>query len=180
MDNHKQKVTNRYDTSIIRPQMGIEDFKMRGQEMPLARLKGIKKGLLTLHTLELMAINIYKFQITKKACELNLQLITAMCNEMTHYQDYEVKIFEYGWRPSKFRWFYWIVGFIFGFSSRLIGSKAILKTGIWVETKAVHHYDELLKTVGWDEDTRKAIEKNQSDEYGHISRWKMLLQSDKT
>ena len=110
--------------------MGIEDFKMRGQEMPLARLKGIKKGLLTLHTLELMAINIYKFQITKKACELNLQLITAMCNEMTHYQDCQVKLFEYGWKPSKLRWMYWIVGFTFGFISRLIGRKAILKTGI--------------------------------------------------
>lgn len=180
MDNHKQKVTNRYDTSIIRPQMGIDDFKMRGQEMPLARLKGIKKGLLTLHTLELMAINIYKFQITKKACELNLQLITAMCNEMTHYQDCQVKLFEYGWKPSKLRWMYWIVGFIFGFISRLIGRKAILKTGIWVETKAVHHYDDLLKTIDWDEDTRKVIEKNQSDEYEHANRWKMLMKSDKT
>ena len=92
MNVHKENITNKYDTSIIRTQIGIKDFQLRGQEMPLARLKGIKKGLLTLHTLELMAINIYKFQITKKACELNLQLITAMCNEMTHYQDYEVKI----------------------------------------------------------------------------------------
>src|SRR3989337_2275426 len=158
MNVHKENITNKYDTSIIRTQIGIKDFQLRGQEMPLARLKGIKKGLLTLH---------------------NLQLITAMCNEMTHYQDYEVKFFEYGWKPSKLRWLYWIVGFIFGFSSRLIGSKAILKTGIWVETKAVHHYDELLKTIDWDEDTRKVVEKNQSDEYGHASRWKMLLQSDK-
>lgn len=176
MDGYKQ---NKYDTSIIRPQMGIEDFKMRGQEMPLTRLKGIKKGLLALHTLELMAINIYKFQITKKACEFNRQLITAMCNEMTHYQDCQVKLFEYGWKPSKLRWMYWIVGFTFGFISRLIGRKAILKTDIWVETKAVHHYDDLLKTIDWDEDTRKVVEKNQSDEYEHANRWKMLLYSDK-
>lgn len=180
MDNDKQKSTNRYDTSIIRPKMSIEDFKMRGKEMPSERLKDIKKGLLTLHTLELMAINIYKFQITKKTNELNRQLITAMCNEMTHYQDFQVKLFEYGWKPSKLRWMYWIVGFAFGSISQSIGRKAILKTGIWVETKAVHHYDELLKTVGWDEDTRKIVEKNQSDEYEHINHWKTLLQSSKT
>lgn len=166
-----------YDISIIRPQLRIEDIQMRGQGMSPARLKAVKKGLLTLHTLEMMAVNIYKFQITKKVCELNRQLIAAMCNEMTHLQDFQVKLFEYGWKPSKLRWLYWIVGFAFGFFSRLVGSKAILKTGVWVETKAVHHYDELLQTIDWDEDTRRIIEKNQSDEYGHINRWKKLLQS---
>jgi len=45
-----------------------------------------------------------------------------------------------------------------------------------VGKKAVHHYDELLKTINWDEDTRIVIEKNRSDEYGHINRWKKLLQ----
>ena len=168
-----------YDISIIRPQMRVEDFQMRGHGMSSERLKGIRKGLLTLHTLETMAVNIYKFQITKKRSELNLQLITAMCNEMTHLQDFQVKLYEYGWKPSKLRWMYWIVGFKFGFFSRLMGKKAILKTGIWVETKAVDHYNELLGTIKWDEDTRKVIEKNQSDEYGHINRWKELLQSSK-
>ncbi|MBI4759212.1 MAG: demethoxyubiquinone hydroxylase family protein [Chloroflexi bacterium] len=167
-----------YDISIIRPLIRIDDIQMRGQGMSSARLKDIRKGLLTLHTLETMAVNIYKFQITKKVCELNRQLIAAMCNEMTHLQDFQVKLFEYGWKPSKIRWMYWIVGFTFGFFSRLMGRKAMLKTGIWVETKAVHHYDELLRTIDWDGDTRKVIEKNQSDEYGHINRWKKLLQSD--
>ncbi len=157
--------------------MRLEDFQMRGQGMSSERLKGIRKGLLTLHTLETMAVNIYKFQITKKRSELNLQLITAMCNEMTHLQDFQVKLYEYGWKPSKLRWMYWMVGFKFGFFSRLMGKKAILKTGIWVETKAVDHYNELIGSIEWDEDTRKVIEKNQSDEYGHISRWKELLQS---
>ncbi|MEW6408660.1 MAG: demethoxyubiquinone hydroxylase family protein [Nitrospirota bacterium] len=147
--------------------------------MSSARLKDIRKGLLTLHTLELMAINIYKFQITKKVCELNRQLIAAMCNEMTHLQDFQVKLFEYGWKPNKLRWMYWVIGFTFGFFLRLIGKKAILKTGIWVETKAVNHYAELLRTIDWDEDTRKVIEKNQSDEYGPVNRWKKFLQSSK-
>ena len=166
-----------YDISVIRPQMRSENVRFRGQEMSAARLKGIKKGLLTLHTLELMATNIYKFQISKQQSELNRQIIAATCNEMTHYQDFQVKLLEYGFRPSKLRWAYWIVGFVFGFGSRLLGTKAILKTGIWVETKAVHHYDELLSSIEWDEDSHKIIEKNQADEYGHVSRWKNLLQS---
>lgn len=166
-----------YDISIIRPQMQSEDVRIRGQGMPSSRLRDIKKGLLTLHTLELMAVNIYKFQITKKNSEHNRQLIAAMCNEMTHLQDFQVKLYEFGFKPNVLRWAYWIVGFAFGFFSRLMGKKAILKTGIWVETKAVHHYDEFLETIDWDEETRRIIEKNQADEKGHINRWNELLES---
>jgi len=63
------------------------------------KTKSHKKRLLKLHTLELMATTIYRFQITKKNSELNRQLIAAMCNEMTHYQDFQVKLYEYGWKP---------------------------------------------------------------------------------
>jgi len=166
-----------YNISIIRPQLYNQDIKLRGEGFDAQRLKTIRKGLLTLHTLELMAQNIYKFQITKEHSELNRQLIAAMCNEMTHYQDFQVKLLEYGFKPSKFRWAYWMVGFMFGFGSRLLGTKAILKTGIWVETKAVHHYAKLLSSIDWDEDSRRIIEKNQADEYGHINRWKNLLET---
>ncbi len=175
--NYRQTLKNGdYDISIIRPQLLSEDVKLRGREMSKSRLKAIRKGLLTLHTLELMAANIYKFQITREPGELNRQLIAAMCNEMTHYQDFQVKLLEYGFKPSKLRWAFWLVGF----GSRLMGTKATLKTGIWVETKAVHHYDQLLNSIDWDEDSRRIIEKNQADEYGHINRWKNLLQSSLT
>lgn len=164
------------DISIIRPEVRLSDFKFRGEEMPTERLKSIKKGLRTLHTLETMAVNIYKFQISKKTSELNLQLIASMANEMTHLQDFQSKLFEYGFKPSKSRLFYWIVGFAFGFCSRLLGRKAVLKTGIWVETKAVHHYEELLRDIEWDEETRKIIKKDQADEFGHIKRWESFLE----
>ncbi len=165
----------KFDISIIRTEMRLSDFKFRGKEMAPERLKAIRRGLRTLHTLETMAVNIYKFQIGKKTNELNLQIIAAMNNEMTHLQDFQSKLFEYGFKPSKIRVVYWIVGFIFGIFSRLMGQKAILKTGIWVETKAVHHYDELLKDIEWDEETRKIVEKDQADEFGHIERWKSFL-----
>lgn len=148
----------------------------RGQGFSKKRLTAIRKGLLTLHTLELMAQTIYKFQITKEPGELNRRLIAAMCNEMTHYQDFQIKLYEYNFRPSIFRAAYWVVGFLFGYISRLRGPKAILKTGIWVETKAVHHYSELLTTIEWDDDTKTIIEKDQADEHGHIVSWKKLLE----
>ena len=85
-----------YDISIVRPEMRVDDITLSGQGMSPARLKAIKKGLLTLHTAELMAVNIYKFQITSDPSEFNQHLIAAMCNEMTHLQDFQVKLYEYG------------------------------------------------------------------------------------
>ena len=174
MEKGEDKET--YDVSILRPQMRSEDIRMRGEGIPQKTLERIKKGLLTLHTLETMAVNIYRFQITRKGSEHDCQLIAAMCNEMTHLQDFQVKLFEYGGSPSVLRWGYWIVGFGFGFFSRLGGKRWILKTGIWVEAKAVAHYEMLLRTIEWDEETRTVIEKNQADEKGHIRRWKRLLE----
>ena len=166
-----------YDISIIRPEIRAEDFKLRGEGMEADQLKTVKKGLLTLHTLELMAMTIYKFQLTSERSELNRQLIAAMCNEMGHYQDFQIKLYEYGFKPSKLRWAYWFVGFAFGFGSRLLGKKVMLKTGIWVEGKAVEHYAHLLAEIDWDEETRKVIEKDQADEDGHINRWKAMLET---
>lgn len=167
-----------YDVSIIRPQINAADVQNRGKGIQADRLKAIKKGLVTLNTLELMAITIYRFQISKEDTEHNRQLTAAMCNEMTHYQDFLVKLYEYGFRPSPIRWAFGIVGFMIGFCSRILGKKAIFKTGIWVETKAVGHYAELLETIDWDADTRKVVEKNQADENGHINRWKKLLKTE--
>src|SRR4030042_3383357 len=143
--------------SIIRPQMGVEDFTFRGKGISPNHLKQIRKALLTFHTLETMAANIYKFQLTRAPSALNLQLIIAMCNEMTHIQDFQVKLYEYGWRPCKMRWAYWMVGLIIGLGSRLLGPRAILKTAVWLEKKAVHHYGELLKAIAWEEDLKRLI-----------------------
>jgi ubiquinone biosynthesis monooxygenase Coq7 len=167
----------KYDISIIRPQMRSDDFKMRGEGFAPERLAAIRKGLRTLHTLELMAQTIYRFQLTKERNEINRQLVAAMCNEMGHYQDFQVKLYEFGFRPSILRAAFWMVGFAFGFGSRLLGKKAMFKTGIWVESKAVRHYAELLETIDWDDETRRVIEKDQADEDGHIHRWRSMLET---
>jgi ubiquinone biosynthesis monooxygenase Coq7 len=165
----------KYDISIIRPQMRTDDIHLRREIADPAKLKTLKNALIAFHNLETMAVNIYRFQITKAPSELNRQLIAAMCNEITHMQDFQVKLYEYGFKPGILCPAYWLLGFAVGFTSRLLGLKAILKTGIWVETKAVNHYAELLETVDWDEQTRMIIEKDQADEDGHINRWKNSL-----
>lgn len=162
---------------LLRPELRDEQVQLRGRSLAAADRKTIHKALRTLHTLEIMAVNIYRFQITRRDSALNRELIAAMCNEMTHVQDFQVKLYEYGLRPSVFRWAWWIVGFVFGFGSRLLGPRAILKTGIWVESKAVAHYAELLTAYAWDDATRQVIEKDQADEDGHIRTWRTLLEA---
>lgn len=175
MSDSQSSPLSKYDVSIIRPELRAEQFAMRGRDMAPARRKAIRRALRTLHTLETMAMTIYRFQITRDDSELNRQLVAAMCNEMTHWQDFGVKLYEFGFRPSILRGLYWLVGWWLGVSSRLRGRQAILKTGVWVETKAVAHYAELLEQIDWDDETRKVVEKDQADEDGHINRWKAML-----
>lgn len=164
-----------YDISIIRPELRADAVKPRGEGWSPQRKAGVKKGLHTLHTLEIMATNIYKCQITPRPSVLNTYLTAAMCNEMTHMQDFQTKLYEHGLKPSKLRWSYWMVGYVLGLGSRLLGTRTMLKTGVWAEAKAVDHYGKLLADIEWDDETRVFLEKDQADEYGHIERWRRLL-----
>ena len=165
---------NGFDIDVIRPQVLHDNIKVnRNSGMRRDRLKKIHLALLAFHNLENMAANVYRFQICDKNSDsLNRELIAAMANEMGHIEDFQVKLYEFGFKPSIMMYFWQMVGFVFGIYSRMRGEEGIRKMGIWVESKAVSHYDELLETVEWDEDTRKIIEKDQADEYGHIRRWK--------
>ena len=163
------------DTSILRPAMTYDQIAFRGGRLSPRQRGQVKKALRTLHSLEIMAVNTYRFQISKTDDALNRDLVAAMCNEMTHVQDFAVKLYEYRLRPSLFRWAWWLVGFAMGLGSRLLGRKAILRTGIFVETKAVHHYAELLEAADWDDAARAVIAKDQADENGHIQTWSRYL-----
>ena len=165
-----------YDITIIRPEMKADAVRPRGRDLDETKRKALKKGLRALHSLEIMATKIYKCQITSEPSELNTALTAAMCNEMTHMQDFQTKLYEYGFKPDKFRVRYWVAGYVFGLGSRMLGRERMLKTGIWVGTKAVHHYGELLNGAEWDAETRVFIEKDWADEYGHIARWKEFLE----
>lgn len=164
-----------HDTEVIRPEMRAQQVKSRQGSIAPGQERALRKALRTLHTLETMAVKIYACQITSRACELNTALATAMCNEMTHMQDFQTKLYEHGFTPSRLRWTHWLVGCVLGVGSRLLGRGAILRTGIWVEAKAVGHYGRLLEAVEWDADTRAVLEKDRADESGHISKWESLL-----
>lgn len=60
---------------ILRTQVSFEDVSFKAGSSPPK--KTVRKALKTLHTLELMAINIYKFQITNKETRHNRYLIAA-------------------------------------------------------------------------------------------------------
>jgi demethoxyubiquinone hydroxylase (CLK1/Coq7/Cat5 family) len=165
------------ESPVIRPEVRIDNVRPLGRDYPQERRKQLRKALTTLHTNEVMAVNIYKAQISAKPCELNTQLAAAMFNEMTHMQDFQLKLYEYGFKPSRLRWAPWVAGYVFGFGSRLLGPRRILKTGIWAETKAIEHYGRLLKAADWDEETRSILEKDRADEVAHLERWESFLKN---
>ncbi len=73
-----------YDITVIRPEMRVSQVTARGETFSPERTAAVREGLRTLHGLEIMAVNIYKCQITTGSCALNTVLTAAMCNEMTH------------------------------------------------------------------------------------------------
>jgi len=152
-----------------------KEIRFRGEDRSKAARREIRAGLRTLHRLEIMAVNIYRFQITNKRSELNRQLIHGLDIEIQHAQDFLVLLYEYGFKPAFWRGIFWLIGLAFGFSSRLRGERAILKMGVWVEKKAVEHYDELIESIDWDDESRAIVRKNQADEYHHIDMWQTLL-----
>lgn len=153
---------------LIRPAIEPEEIAFRTGNAESGEIEKIRSGLRKLHTFEVMAVNIYRLQITNEANELNTLLIQAMANEMTHVQDFQIKLYEYGAKPSLLRFFFGPAGCIIGFLSRLGGERRVLKTGVWVETKAVNDYQKIIDSAKWDEGTLKVIKKNLTDEHHHI------------
>ena len=112
------------DTIVIRPEMTETQVKPRGRDLDKEKRRALKKALQTLHSLEIMAVNIYKCQITTEATPLNTALTMAMSNEMTHMQDFQTRLYEYGFKPAKLRGRFWLAGYVFGLGSQDDGHRA--------------------------------------------------------
>jgi demethoxyubiquinone hydroxylase (CLK1/Coq7/Cat5 family) len=164
-----------YDITVIRPELREEQVRPRGRDLAPHERKAARRALRTLHALEIMAVTIYRCQISKPVTPLNTALTAAMANEMTHMQDFQTRLFEYGFTPDKARGRFLLVGYALGLGSRIMGPKRMLRTGIWAEKKAVEHYGRLLASAPWDEETRAVIEKDRADEQGHIAKWEGFL-----
>src|SRR5690554_5512428 len=94
---------------FVREAMVPGDIYFRNNIVDPSQLPKIRAGLRKLHTFEIMAVNIYKFQITSQQNDVNRMVIQAMGNEMSHVQDFQIKLYEYGSKPSPLRWAFWIV-----------------------------------------------------------------------
>jgi len=155
----------------------MKPIRWRDQSSVPSERRVLRKNLRVLHQLEIMAVNIYQYQIGTERTDLQRELIEAMQVEMRHTQDFQVALFEYGLKPSPTRWAYWLMGWFLGVFSRIRGIRAVLRMGIWVESKAVDHYTEILAACDWEPDLRAVIEHNQNDEYHHIELWQKFLQA---
>ncbi|MBN1893827.1 demethoxyubiquinone hydroxylase family protein [bacterium] len=134
--------------------------------------KTLRRALRTLHRLEIMAVNIYKHQIPCRDENLNRRLISAMANEMSHVQDFQILLYEFRFKPSLLRSAFWIIGLFLGMGSRLAGREAVLKTGVWTESKAIRHYTELIGSIRWDPKSLEVLRRDLRDEEAHLSLWK--------
>jgi len=102
-------------------------------------------------------------------------VIQGMANEMSHVQDFQIKLYEYGAKPNPLRWVFWFGGMMIGFISRLLGQKTMLKAGIWTESKAVADYQKIIESAQWDTETLEIITRNLNDEKHHIETLRNLL-----
>ncbi|WP_041445506.1 demethoxyubiquinone hydroxylase family protein [Syntrophobotulus glycolicus] len=161
---------------LIRTEMEPQEIYSRLDHVQSDQLPKVRKALRKLHAFEMMAVNIYRMQITAENTDFNRLIIQAMTNEMTHVQDFQAKIYEFGSRPSPTRFFNALLGMFLGLSSRLRGKKAILAMGIWTETKAVEDYQAIISSVRWDKETLDVIKHNLDDEYHHIETLKKVLE----
>jgi ubiquinone biosynthesis monooxygenase Coq7 len=161
-------MTNR----IIRTEMRDSDISTGVRALPGTNARALRRALQTLHKLEIMAVNVYKHQMPCRDDSLNRQLISAMANEMSHVQDFQILLYEFGFKPSRLRVAFWIVGVLLGTGSRFAGGKAIPKMGIWTETKAVRHYSALIESIRWDEKTLQILIRDRQDEEEHLAVWK--------
>lgn len=138
----------------------------------------VLRALGALVNLEIMAVRIYRGQrwrlgrseVTAEALE------KAIAVEERHVSDFASRRQELGGSPSSFLSpFYGLAGWLIGFVPSLLGQRAALKIGIWVEERAVKDYQQFLDRVPFDDESRALLQRNQEDEREHIRMWEESL-----
>ena len=130
-------------------------------------------ALRALVNLEIMAVRIYRGQRWRLGrSEITAEaLAEAIAVEERHVRDFDSRRQELGGSRSMLSPFYAVAGWLIGFIPSLLGQRAALKTGIWVEERAVKDYQRLLDRVPFDDESRALVERNQEDEREHIRMW---------
>ena len=137
----------------------------------------VLRALGALVNLEIMAVRIYRGQRWRLGrSEITADaLAKAIAIEERHVRDLVSRRQELGGSPSMLSPFYALAGWLIGFVPSLLGQRAALKTGIWVEERAVKDYQQLLDRVPFDDESRALVQRNQEDEREHIRMWEECL-----
>jgi len=127
--------------------------------------------------LEVMAVRIYRGQRWRLGrSEITAEaLAKAIAIEERHVRDLVARRQELGGSASMLSPFYALAGWLIGFMPSLLGQRAALKAGIWVEERAVKDYQQLLDRVPFDDESRALVQQNQQDEWEHIKWWEESL-----
>ena len=127
--------------------------------------------------LEVMAVRIYRGQRWRLGrSEITAEaLAVAIAIEERHERDLASRRQELGGSPSMLSPFYALAGWVIGFVPSILGQRTALKTGIWVEERAVKDYQRLLDQVPFDDESRALVQRNQEDEREHIRMWEESL-----
>lgn len=155
----------------IRGEVHTRDIRLRAEGPTGERLRTARRTLRATNRLETMAVQVYRAQWTAKPTELNRQLIAAMDNELTHQADSLSRLMEFGGRPTVLRLPFYIVGWVMGRVSRMLGLGAMMRLGAWVEKKAMAHYEHLTAAMQWDSETCQMLMGMWDDEKCHHCRW---------
>ena len=137
----------------------------------------VLKAFRAMVNLEIMAVRIYRGQRWRLGrSEITAEaLAKAIAIEERHVSDLASRRQELGGSPSMLSPFYALAGWLIGFLPSLLGQRAALKTGIWVEERAVKDYQQLLDRVPFDDESRALVERNQEEEREHIRMWEESL-----
>jgi len=161
---------------LIRNAKHTHDVRLLAADASAQQIGAARKALRDVHRLETMAVQIYRAQWTSRPTELNRQLIAAMENELTHQTDSLGRLMEFGGRPTILRLPYYMVGWTMGRMSRLMGFRAMMRTGAWAEAKAIVHYEHLSAACQWHPETYQMLLRIWDDERIHHQRWLWFLE----
>lgn len=161
---------------MIRTETHAHDVGLFGISATQEQLRAARKTLRDIHRLETMAVQVYRAQWSREPTELNRQLIAAMDNEVTHQAEALSRLMQFGGRPTLLRVPFYIVGWVMGRASRCFGLRAMMRLGMWVEGKAIEHYEHLSAAVQWHKSTYDILLRLWEDERTHRARWQWFLE----
>jgi len=134
-------------------------------------------SLNTMYNIERAATAIYKAQAGafRSNAAVYETFKAATANEQEHADGLKSRVAELKGKGSFIGWFFALGGMMIGFVTRIMGKKRVMKTNIWVETKAVKDYGAFLQKVNFDEKSAALIKKNIGDEQRHVDNWTRIL-----